>query len=305
MNPQKVIFCTQAYNYLRDKILLLNTDIEKGKIEIISFPDKEIYHRIENNLENKHAIIIGGTIDDSNTLELYDLAIGCEQLGAAKLTIIIPYFGYSTMERAIKFGEIVKAKTRAILFSSIPRTAGGNEIILLDLHTEGLPYYFESNIRPIHIYAKTIIQKACNDIAGKDFVLASTDAGRAKWVESLANDMQVEAAFILKRRINAENTEVTTISAQVKDKVVIIYDDMLRTGGSIIKAAKAYQQEGAKEIYVIITHGVCVDGSIESLKNSGYIKKLILTDSHPKSNIIENEFVKIYSIAELLCCTIL
>ena len=54
MNPQKVIFCTQAYNYLRDKILLLNTDIEKGKIEIISFPDKEIYHRIENNLENKH-----------------------------------------------------------------------------------------------------------------------------------------------------------------------------------------------------------------------------------------------------------
>ena len=167
---------------------------------IRDFPDGEHYHRITSNVSGKEIILIGGTIDDKETLELFDIANGCIQNGALCLNIVIPYFGYSTMERAVKSGEIVKAKNRALLLSALPGTSAGIKIIMIDLHVDGITYYFESNVRPVHLYAKLIVRNATLELsAGKPFVLASTDAGRAKWVESLANDLNVQAAFVFKR----------------------------------------------------------------------------------------------------------
>lgn len=296
---QKVLFSTTAYQYLKQEILHKNKSFEDGKISIQTFPDGEIYHRIENDLAHKHVIIIGGTIDEYSTLELFDLAIASEQLGADKLSLVIPYFGYATMERAVKKGEVVKAKTRAMLLSSIPQAPFGNDIYLFDLHTEGLPYYFEKNIRTVHIYCKDIIKEAALEF-GKDFVLASTDAGRAKWVESLANDMQVDAAFVFKRRLSGDETQITSISADVKDKTVIIYDDMIRTGGSLIQAAQAYKNAGAKDIAVITTHGLFINNALEKLKKSSIISAVYATNTHAKSIQINDEFLKIKSIANLI-----
>src|SRR5205814_1132047 len=127
---------------------------------------------------------IGGTISDGDTLELYDLATGLVQNGAQSLTLLIPYFGYSTMERPVKPGEVVTAKSRARLLSSLPAAIEGNRVMLLDLHSEGLPYYFEGAMRPVHLYAKAVITAVARRLCGDDFVLACTDAGRAKWVQS-------------------------------------------------------------------------------------------------------------------------
>src|SRR4030095_10600193 len=126
------------------------------------------------------------------------------------------------MDGAVKNGEVVKAKTRAILFSSIPETSLGNKIMLMDLHSEGLPHYFEGALRAMHVYCKPIIIEAARELGGDDFVLASTDAGRAKWVESLANDLGVNAAFVFKRRTSGEETHITSLSADVKNKNVVI-----------------------------------------------------------------------------------
>ena len=131
--------------------------------------------------------------------------------------------------------------------------------------------------------------------------MASTDAGRAKWVESLANDLGVNAAFILKRRLKGDHTEVSAINADVDGKTVVIYDDMIRSGGSIINAAKTYKNAGAGDIYVITTHGLFVNDGISKLKNSGLIKKLICTDSHVNTQYINDEFVEVRSLAELIC----
>lgn len=300
--PQKIIFATQHYQYLKDRILsIAGSAWENGELDIRDFPDGEHYHRILSNVSNKEVILLGGTIDDKETLELYDLASGCIQLGAYSLTIIIPFFGYSTMERAVKYGEIVKAKTRAVLFSSLPNTSRGNRIVMIDLHVDGITWYFENDVRPVHLYAKEFVMNTALELAaGKPFVLASTDAGRAKWVESLANDLHVPAAFAFKRRLSGDETAITAISADVKNKTVIIYDDMIRTGGSLIHAAQSYRDAGAGDIFVITTHGIFAGNGFEKIKNSGLIKKVVCTDTHPGAMAITDPMLVVKSVDQLI-----
>ena len=296
---KKIIFSTGQYAYLKEAILAKG-GYDRGEVEVKQFPDGERYQRILSDIDERDVVLIGGTVSDADTLELYDLAYTLVSLGAQSLLLIIPYFGYSTMERAVKRGEIVTAKTRAFLLSSIPDTPLDNRVILLDLHTEGLPYYFEGKTKAVHLYAKPIIIEACRQIAGNDFVLASTDAGRAKWVESLANDMGIQAAFVFKRRIDAENTEIVSISCDVQGKYVIIYDDMIRTGGSLVNAAKAYKEAGAAKIAAVTTHGLFSNGGLQTIKNSGLFECVISTDSHPNALAQKDNFLQIKSITELL-----
>ncbi|SFW37737.1 ribose-phosphate diphosphokinase [Chitinophaga sancti] len=299
--PQKIIFATQRYQYLKDRILALAPDWEDGKLEIRDFPDGEHYHRIRSQVHGKEVIVLGGTIDDKETLELFDIAHGCIQLDALALNLVIPFFGYSTMERAVKSGEIVKAKTRALLFSALPATNSGNKVILMDLHVDGITYYFESGVRPVHLYGKDLVKEAAMELGeGETFVLASTDAGRAKWVESLANDLNVEAAFVFKKRISGETTQITGINAEVENKNVIIYDDMIRTGGSLIHAAQSYLDAGAKSISVITTHGIFAGGGFEKIKKSGIIKKVICADTHPNALSIQDALLTVKSVDKII-----
>jgi ribose-phosphate pyrophosphokinase len=204
------------------------------------------------------------------------------------------------MERAVKDGEVVTAKARASLFSSIPQTSKRNRFILMDLHSEGIPHYFEGPVVPVHLYCKSIILKVARQFGGEDFVLACTDSGRAKWVESLANDLHVNAAFVLKRRISGEETSITSITADVEGKTVIIYDDMVRTGGSLLNAAAAYVEAGATKIYVITTHGLFNKDAIGKIKASGIIDQIICTDTHPNTNLYDDDFLHVESVASLI-----
>ncbi|MCU0433277.1 MAG: ribose-phosphate diphosphokinase [Bacteroidia bacterium] len=294
-----ILFHSSSFAYLAQNLLGTGT-LEAGECEQKTFPDGERYHRILSPVDDRDVVICGGTTDDRETLEIFDMACAIVQLGARSLTLALPYFGYSTMERAVKPGEIVKAKTRALLFSSVPRTARGNRILLVDLHTEGLPYYFESGIRAVHLYAKPLIMQAARDLGGNDFVLASTDAGRAKWIESLALDLHVPAAFVYKRRVSGNETQVTGVNAEVNGRHVIIYDDMIRTGGSIIEAAKAYRAAGAVKVSVITTHGLFTGNGLERLRQSGVVDKIIATDTHPNAPALAGDFLEVRSVGELL-----
>ncbi|MDB5282168.1 MAG: ribose-phosphate pyrophosphokinae [Bacteroidota bacterium] len=296
----KLIFSTRSYDYLKQDLLKQNTSFINGEVVCTKFPDGELYQQIVPEVEGKDAVLVGGTISDEDTLELFDLACGLVKEGVISLTLVIPFMAYSTMERAVKHGEVVKAKTRAILLSAIPHAPMGNKVVLLDLHSEGIPHYFSENIRPVHLYCKKIVMEAAMALYGKDFVLCSTDAGRAKWVESLANDMGINAAFVFKRRISGDETKVTSISADVKGKNVVIYDDMIRTGGSLISAARSYHEAGAKEISVITTHGLFTNNAVEKIKQSGIIKQLISTNTHPNVLKIQDKFLKVESVAELI-----
>jgi ribose-phosphate pyrophosphokinase len=214
---------------------------------------------------------------------------------------IIPYYGYSTMERAVRQGEVVVGKTRARMLSCIPEATHGNHFMFVDLHSEGLPHYFEGCCVTKHIYAKPVIISAVKEhTAGREFVLASTDAGRAKWVESLANEMHVGASFVLKRRKSGAETELAAVAAHVEGKHVCIYDDMIRTGGSLITAAKAYREAGATSISAFATHGVLPGPSLDRLRDSGFFQHIVCTNSHPRAVELQDDFLRVRSIADIL-----
>lgn len=294
-----ILFYLKDYYYLAEKIAKY-LNISLGTIEEKYFPDGEIYHRLEQSVLGQHVILVGGTHNDLCTLNLYDLGYGIVKAGARSLTLVIPYFGYSTMERSVKEGEIVKAKTRAKILSAIPEPPEGNKVLLLDLHSEGIPHYFGEHITATHLYGKKVIMQAVQDIGkGKDFILASTDAGRAKWVASLANDLEVEAAFVYKSRQSGSETKVTGVNADVKNKTVIIYDDMIRTGGSLLQAAKAYLEHGAKEVFAVATHIILPSDSLQKIQNAQIIQKIAGTNSHPKSLELNTNFLQIYDISSI------
>jgi ribose-phosphate pyrophosphokinase len=294
-----LVYSIASYDALADQ-LAAATGWERGAVERKRFPDGERYQRVASDPADREVVLVGGTPSDGDTLELYDLACGLVGGGAYRLRVVIPFFGYSTMERAVKGGEVVTAKTRARLLSSIPTASRGNLVFLLDLHVDAIAHYFEGGIRPVHVYGKSIITAAARRLAGDDFVLACTDAGRAKWVESLANDVGVSAAFVYKRRTSGSSTHVTGVSAQVAGKKVIIYDDMIRTGGSLIQAAEAYRDAGAASIDAIATHGILPGDSADRIKASGLFGRLVVTDSHPRAVALRSEFVEVEPTAPLL-----
>jgi ribose-phosphate pyrophosphokinase len=294
-----LLFAIAGYEYLRDDLARL-AGVESGSIEREQFPDGERYLRFENDIEHRDVVLIGGTTSDEATLELFDIASAAIEYGAHTLTMIIPWFGYATMERATAPGEVVVAKTRARLLSSIPQAGSGNRVVLFDLHSEGIPYYFEGGLRPFHVYGKEIVFEATRRlIPDHHFVLASTDAGRAKWVESLANDLGVPAAFIIKRRVDAQNTEVRGVSARVEGKPVIIYDDMIRTGSSLLHAARAYRDAGAKSVSAVASHGEFSGDGLEKIAASGLIDRIVCTDSHPRAHALRHPMVEVLSVASM------
>jgi ribose-phosphate pyrophosphokinase len=295
---EPLVFSIAAYDYLAGEIAAAR-GWELGRITRRTFPDGEHYLCVDTDPTDRDVVLVAGTIDDAATLELYDLACGLVTGGAYRLRMVIPFFGYSTMERGVRPGEIVTAKTRARLLSSIPMASRGTQIFLLDLHVAALAHYFEGGVRTIHVYGKPLVVAAARRLAGGDFVLACTDAGRAKWVESLANDLGVQAAFVYKRR-TGDHTEVTGVSAQVAGKHVVIYDDMIRTGGSLINAARAYRDAGARAIDAIATHGVFPDDALARLRATSLLGRVVTTDSHPRAVGLRDDFLEVDSTAALL-----
>lgn len=291
-----VVFSIRGYEPMQAQ-LVAALGAESGTVERHRFPDGERYQRLATPMEGREVIIVGGTVDDQSTLALYDLACAAVMYGARRLSLVVPYFGYSTMERAVRSGEAVIAKTRARLLSAIPPASSGNRVLLLDLHSEGLPHYFEGGLVAFHAYAKGILAPHIRRLGGTDFVLGSTDSGRAKWVESLANDLGVDAAFILKRRISGTKTKVTALNARVKGRVVVIYDDMIRTGGSLIGAGQAYRKAGASKLYAVATHGVFPDGAYLRLVDSGLFSGVLTTDSHPRANALASAGLEVVPVA--------
>jgi len=306
-NKKKLIFTTKAYEgHLNDLMCLdlASSLFERGNIKRKDFADGEHYCQFDVSttpITNRDVVIIGGTYTDEATMDIYDMACTLGDLGAHRLFIVMPYFGYSTMERAVKDGEIVKAKNRARLFSSIPIPGSGAKVILFDLHAECIANYFEGNMKAEHVQGdEMLIMMITTLVETTDYVLASTDAGRAKKVELLANKLHVQPSFVFKRRLDSGSTEVTATSAGVDGKHVIIYDDMIRTGGSLINAAKAYKDAGATRISVVSTHGVFALDAVQKLKDCGLIDVVYVTDSHPNALANESEFIRVFKIATVL-----
>ncbi|MEM9692241.1 MAG: ribose-phosphate diphosphokinase [Myxococcota bacterium] len=299
-NSGKLLFATESYQFLAPALADAG-GWEVGRLEQKPFPDGEIYRRVVDDPWGRDVILLGGTPTDADWLEVYDYGCAISRAGARSLSIVMPYFGYATMERAVLPGEVVTAKTRARLVSAIPPCEGGSRVFLFDLHTDGTEFYFGDSITTHHIYGAPIVTDAVRRIAGdRPYVLGATDAGRAKWVQSLARTLGCSPAFVYKKR-NASTWElsVTGINADVRDHLVVIYDDMIRTGSSLLQAAHAYLEAGAREVHAMASHLVLPGDALDRLLASS-ISSVNGTDSHPTSVAVAARGGIIVSTAPLL-----
>ncbi len=297
---EPLLFTTSQYAYF-EPALFAAGHFERGAIARKSFPDGERYLRLDADSWGRDVVLLGGTPTDLDWLELYDLGCAISRAGARSLSIVMPYFGYATMERAVRPGEVVTAKTRARLISSIPTCEAGTRVFLFDLHTDGIEFYFGDDHVTHHLYGAPVVTEIIRErMAGRSYLLGATDAGRAKWVESLARQLGVDPAFVYKRRDEGSGeVSVSGVNADVAGREVVIYDDMIRTGSSLVQAAKAYLHAGASKIHAVASHLVLPADALARLEESGVFASISGTDSHPASQKLASRPGAVRTIAPL------
>ncbi len=258
------------------------------------FQDGEMYHAFPAKMAGRDVIIIGSTHDDQSMQEMIDLVDGCHFWRADSVNVIIPYLGYSTMERA-KPGswEIPKGITRARqIFRAYPDFVG-----FIDLHSEAVLHAHSGNIHTKHIQTDSLIVDKIRETCKKDCVLVSPDYGRSKWVASLASQLNMPHTAADKDRFEMDRTMVQQVSSVVQGKTAIIFDDMIRTGGSIIQTAERCRQAGAKDVFIMATHLVLCGEARQRFQKAG-IRKIMGSDTYP--GVKSDDLLDIYSTAPLV-----
>lgn len=258
------------------------------------FTDGERYHAFPVPIAEKDLIIIGSTHNCDSHQELIDLVAGARFWNARSISVIIPYLGYSTMERA-KPGllEIPKGITRTRqLFRARPDYVG-----FVDLHSEAVLHAHSGEVRVEHIWTDAIVAETIAHLEIGDYVLVSPDYGFSKRVARLASILKCPHTAADKDRYDTDKTIVSQVSSVVKGKTAIICDDMIRTGGSIIQTAERCLEAGATDVLAHATHLVMA-GEAEERFAASPIQKIIGSDSYPARTSTKN--MEVYSLAPLL-----
>jgi len=254
----------------------LNLKITKSENK--NFSDGEIYVKISASLRCKDAYIIqpsAKSVNDSimETLLMSDAA---KRRGAKNVIAVVPYMGYERQDRRVEDGESVATKLHANLL----KAAGVNKVMFLDLHANQIEGCFSNDIEVIHIKSLPLIADYLKKKHIHNMIIVSPDAGGAKRVELLAEELECPYAIIHKIRKVHNEAEAVRLIGDVSDKDCVLYDDMIDTAGTIAEAVKMLKSNGAKNIYVCAAHGIFSDSAFERLKNAG-IKEVIITNSLP------------------------
>lgn len=280
---------TELGNKLAERLWMPFTEMEQKY-----FADGECLHVFPQSIDGKHLIILGETHDDSSHQELLDLISGGRYWNAASVNVIIPFLGYSTMERAKHNTlEIPKGITRTRqIFRARP-----NYVAFVDLHSEAVLHAHAGEIRTKHIWTDDLVVDKINKSGLTDYVLVSPDYGFSKRVARLARLLDCPHTAADKDRYDTDKTIVSQVSSVVRGKTAIICDDMIRTGGSILQTAERCLEAGAKEVFAHATHLVMAGDSMERFRR-GPISKIMGSDTYPGRS--SNDLLDVYSVAPLL-----
>jgi ribose-phosphate pyrophosphokinase len=254
-----------------------------GAVDVHLWPDGELDQIVKTPVSGRDVALVAGTGSEADTLEAFDLACALVVQGARRLIVLIPFFGYSTMEKSRQPGAAITAKSRALLWSALPRAPQGNRVLILEPHSPGLPLYFGPENLVTGLDAASLMMEMLEGFPVAGHVLCSPDIGRIKWVDGLASATGREAAFVLKRRSREGGVKAFGVTGDVKNKTVILCDDMIRSGDTLLRAAEACLKSGAREVSAVAIHGAFAPGAIRTLRGSGLLKSIRCTDSHPEA----------------------
>ena len=272
------------------KLKLINSNIKR-------FSDGEIYVEINENIRGNSIFVVQSTDNpaNDNLMELLICIDALRRSSAKNITAVIPYFGYARQDRKVVPRTAIAAK----LVSNLITNAGANRVLTLDLHAGQIQGFFDipvDNLFATPIFARHIKK----NIKTNDIICIAPDVGGVERTRALSRRINVGIAIIDKRRPTPGKSEVMNIVGNVKNKTCVIVDDIIDSGGTIVNAAKALKNKGAKDIYAYITHAVLSSNAVDKIKKS-HIKKLVTTDSIDNSKKIKKiTKIEVISISSMM-----
>ena len=275
----------------------VNVGLVDARVE--QFNDQEIFVEVYENVRGEDMFIIQSTSNpaNDNLMELLIIADALKRSSAARITAVIPYFGYARQDRRTKARTPISAKLVANLISE----AGIERVLTMDLHAAQIQGFFDvpvDNLYASPVFALDIEHHFRGN--KEDLMIVSPDVGGVARARELAKRINCPLSIVDKRRGKPGEVEEMTIIGDVKGKRCIIVDDIIDTAGTLCKAAEVLTAQGAKEVHSYITHGVLSGPAIERVKNSA-MKSLVITDTiQPTEEVKSAENIRIVPVAPLL-----
>ena len=270
-------------------------DVPLGKVLLRDFPNGETFARIEENVRGEDTYIVQSTCPpvNQNMMELFIMIDALRRASANRITAVLPFYGYARQDRKDQPRVPISAKLVANLLVS----AGANRVLTVDLHAQQIQGFFDIPVD--HLYAAPVMFEYLKTMdLGEQIAVVSPDVGGIKMALAYSQLLHADLAIVAKRRMSDTEIETVSVIGKVRDKTVVLVDDLTETAGTLVSAAKILRRRGAKRIIAVVSHAVLNDLGIKRLRKSN-IDELITTDTVPRPPI-EGVKLTTCSVAGLL-----
>ena len=288
------IFTGNANPELAQKICKF-LGVRLGKAGVSHFSDGEIQVEIDESVRGMDTFVVQPTCPpvNQNLMELLVMLDALKRASADRITVVIPYYGYARQDRKV----VPRTSISARLVANLITVAGASRILAMDLHAGQIQGFFDIPVD--HLYALPVQLDYLRKIKG-EIVVVSPDAGGVERARELGKRLNASIAIIDKRREKANVAKVMHVIGDVKKKVAILLDDMIDTGGTIVKAAEAIMHNGAREVYACCSHPVLSGNAVEKIDGSP-LKEMVSTNTIPLSKSArKSKKIKILDVSPIL-----
>lgn len=272
--PPLKVFSGEKSRYMAEEICK-ELGVELGKLNVQHFADGEFEVSFEESIRGHEVYLVQSTFPNSdNLMELLLMIDAAKRASAKQIVAVMPYFGWARQDRKDKPRVSIAAKLVADLLSA----AGVDRVVTMDLHADQIQGFF--NVPVDHLYASSVFIPYIQSLHLKDMVIATPDVGGAKRANNYAKFFNVPLVLCHKTRSKANVVANMTVIGDVKDKDVILVDDMVDTAGTITKAADLMMSQGARSVRALASHAIMSDPASERVDESG-LTEMIFTNSIP------------------------
>ncbi len=265
-----------------------------GKCKISPFPDGETFVKVEENVRGEDVFIVQSTCPPTNhnLMEMFIMIDAVRRASAARITAVLPFYGYARQDRKDQPRVPITAK----LVANLLVASGANRILTVDLHAQQIQGFFDIPVD--HLYAAPVMYEYLRKKHLADLVVVSPDVGGLKMAHAYSQTLEAGLAIVAKRRKSATEVESIAVIGDIKGKNILIVDDLTETAGTLTAAAALLKKKGARQILACVSHAILNDVGIERLRKSG-IDELITTDTVQRPAIDGVKIVTL-SVAGLL-----